>query len=68
MCANVSDPKVNSREIRSLLKAGAALGCDRLTILTNDVEKTETQSWFGLKAKIVYIPIWKWLLDAISLT
>ncbi len=66
--ADVSNPAVNNREIRSLLKAGAELRCNRLIILTDNVEKSETHGWFGLKGEIEYMPLWKWLLAGISLT
>jgi predicted AAA+ superfamily ATPase len=63
VCADISDPKVKARETRSLLKAGAALDCKRLIVITNDSETTELYQWFGLNAEIEFVPIWKWLLD-----
>jgi uncharacterized protein len=60
VCADIREPKVLSREIRSLLKAGAELQCNHLTIITLETEKTETHSWFGVKGEIEFIPFWKW--------
>ncbi|MCX6226540.1 MAG: ATP-binding protein [Bacteroidia bacterium] len=62
VCYNLSDPKVRDREVRSLLKAGTELKCNRLIVVTNDYEKTEKHSWFGASGEIEFIPLWKWLL------
>jgi predicted AAA+ superfamily ATPase len=62
VCYSFSELNVKEREIRSLLKAGAELKCDRLTIVTNDFEGTESHSWFGHSGDIEFIPLWKWLL------
>lgn len=32
-------------------------------VLTNDYEAEESTEWFGEKAKIKFIPLWKWLLE-----
>ncbi len=61
VCADIGSAEVNKREARALLKASKELKCDRLTIITIDIEKTEKHSWFGLKANIEYIPFEKWI-------
>ena len=32
-------------------------------IVTEDYESEEDSEWFGIKGKIRYIPLWKWLLE-----
>ncbi len=61
VCYNLSVPKVKEREIRSLLKAGNEFKCDRLIVITNDYQQTETHTWFGNSGIIEFIPMWKWL-------
>lgn len=63
VCRDISQPKTLHREIRALLKAGVELKCDNLFILNPGIEKTESAEWFGLKGKIKYQPILKWLTD-----
>ncbi|OPX62591.1 MULTISPECIES: ATP-binding protein [unclassified Methanoregula] len=61
VCADLSEPKTRSREIRALLKASRDLKCDNLLILSEQEEKTETSEWFGMTGTIRYVPLWKWL-------
>jgi predicted AAA+ superfamily ATPase len=63
VCYNVSNPDTKKREIRSLIKAKQALKCNELIVLTNNYAAEETAEWYGEKAKIKYIPLWKWLLQ-----
>ncbi len=63
VCLNAEDPRTKEREVRSLLKASAELGCQRLLVLTEKAEHEEQVSWFGLKGKIRFVPLWKWLAD-----
>lgn len=58
----LDNPETKEREIRSLLKASKELKCDKLTIVTEDYEAEENAEWRGIKGKIKYIPLWKWLL------
>lgn len=62
-CYDIQDNETKEREIRSLLKAGKELKCEKLTIITYDYEREEKKEWFGIKGTIKYIPIWKWLLN-----
>jgi predicted AAA+ superfamily ATPase len=61
-CYELND-ETKPREIRALLKAGKELKCDNLTIITYDYEGEETAEWYGIKSKIKYIPLWKWLIE-----
>ena len=57
-----SDEKTKEREVRALLKSSKALNCRDLLIITQDKEATEETEWYGIKGKIRFIPLWKWLL------
>jgi len=48
--------------LKSLLKSGEELKCNNLLIITEDTETEEKAEWFGDKATIKFIPLWKWLL------
>ena len=62
VCYDVSEEKTREREVRALLKASSELKCRSLTVLTGDHSAEEKAEWFGLKGKISFIPLWKWLL------
>jgi hypothetical protein len=61
VCADARDPKTEARELRALINASKALKCNELILLTDDVEKTVSADWFGVRRKILHIPLWKWL-------
>ena len=63
VCYNLEDIKTKEREIRALLKASKDLGCRNLIIVTEDEELEKEAKWFGIKRKIKFIPLWKWLLE-----
>lgn len=63
VCYNMTNLETKNREIRALIKAGKELRCNNLLIITETIEKEEKIEWFGDKAKIKYIPLWKWLLE-----
>ncbi|PIN85600.1 MAG: AAA family ATPase [Candidatus Diapherotrites archaeon CG11_big_fil_rev_8_21_14_0_20_37_9] len=63
VCYSLENSKTQEREIRALLKAGKELKCKNLTILNAELEKTENKEWFGIKGKIKFTPLWKWLLE-----
>ena len=54
--------EIDKREIRALLHAKKELNCDNLAVITDNYEGVEQISWFGIKAKITFTPLWKWLL------
>jgi predicted AAA+ superfamily ATPase len=58
VCYNLEDPDTKEREIKALLKASMELKCQDLLIITWDREEEER---IGDK-KVVYLPLWKWLL------
>jgi hypothetical protein len=62
VCYNLENSDTKSRELRSLLKAGEELKCKELLIITAEKEGEEEAEWFGIKSKIKFIPLWKWLL------
>lgn len=63
VCFNINNLETKNREIRALIKAGKELKCKNLLIITEDTESEEKTEWFGDKAKINFIPLWKWLLE-----
>ena len=63
VCFNMSDLETKNREIRALIKASKELKCNNLLIITEDTESEEKAEWFGDKATIRFIPLWKWLLE-----
>jgi len=60
---DLSDEKVKKREIRALLHASRELNCKELIVLTEDYEAEEEVEWFGLKGKVQFMPLWRWLLE-----
>ncbi|MBU4338813.1 ATP-binding protein [Patescibacteria group bacterium] len=62
VCYDVSDLAVQKREIRALILASKELKCGDLLIITNNYEAEKKEEWFGIKRKIKFIPLWKWLL------
>ena len=62
VCFNINNLETKNREIRALIKAGKELKCNNLLIITEDTEVEEKSEWFGDKAVIKFIPLWKWLL------
>lgn len=60
--ADLRDPKVRAREIRSLIKAGHELRCDNLLLLNPDEQGERRETWQGRSAIVRREPIWRWLL------
>ena len=63
VCYDISDLSTKEREIRALLKASKELKCKDLLVITQDYSGEEMAEWFGIKEKIKYMPLWKWLLE-----
>lgn len=63
VCCDLEDIKTKERETRALIKASKELKCKNLFVITEDYEANEEISWFGIKRKIKFIPLWKWLLS-----
>ena len=62
VCYNLENKETKDREIRALLKASAELKCRDLLIVNSNKEAEEEAEWFGIKGRIKFIPLWKWLL------
>ncbi len=63
VCYSLSNSETKNRGIRALLKAAKELKCKDLLVITSDKEGEEHIEWFGIKGKIKFIPLWKWLLE-----
>jgi len=63
VCYDITDPDTKKREIRALLKASKDLKCTRLLLINHDYSGEEEVEWFGIKRKVTFIPLWKWLLQ-----
>ena len=63
VCYDLTDQDTKKREIRAILKASKSLKCDDLIIINQDYFGEEEAEWFGIKRKVKFIPLWKWLLD-----
>lgn len=59
VCYNLSVMETKKREVAALIESADALKCGDLLIITADFEAEEK---IGGK-KIVYTPLWKWLLE-----
>lgn len=58
VCVDTDDFKTKEREALSLVKAAKELKCNKLEVVTLDYEKEERAQ----NKKILYIPLWKWLI------
>jgi len=63
VCYDASSPEAQEREVRALLRASRELKCKNLLVINYDREGTEAVKWFGMKGRIKYVPLWKWLLS-----
>lgn len=61
VCYDVDNLETKKREIRALISASKELKCKNLLIITRDKEMEKSFEWFGVKRKIKFIPLWKWL-------
>lgn len=57
VCCRLSDDRIRKREFRSILKASDELGCQNLTVITEDEDGTA--EWDGRTIRL--IPLWNWL-------
>lgn len=58
VCYDINDYETKKRELASLAKAGKAIGCDRLTVLTWDYKAEEKYSGESVNV----LPLWRWLI------
>jgi len=62
VCVSLENPRTRAREQRALLRAGKALRCEDLLILTESEEGEEDASWYGIKGRVRMVPMWRWAL------
>lgn len=62
VCYDSDNLAIKKREIRALILASRELKCKDLLVITDDCEAEKDEEWFGVKRKIKFIPLWKWLL------
>ncbi len=62
-CYTLEGEETRKRELRALLHASKHLKCKNLLVITDDYDAEETVSWFGIKRKIRFMPLWRWLLE-----
>jgi len=60
VCWNMQHAATRHREVRSLLQASKALGCDNLLILTAATDGEEPVEWFGTRRAIRLQPLSDW--------
>lgn len=63
VCFDIKNVKTKEREVRALLKAGEDTKCKNLLVITEDYEAEEKTEWFGIKGKVKFVPLWKWLIN-----
>jgi len=59
VCYELTEEDVKKREISALLSASKELKCENLTVITKDYQGEEKIK----NKKIVFLPLWKWLLS-----
>ncbi len=63
VCFDVQNIDTKKREIRALLKSSKELKCKSLFVITERYENEEDAEWFGIRRKVKFVPLWKWLLQ-----
>ncbi|MFH2106450.1 MAG: ATP-binding protein [Candidatus Micrarchaeota archaeon] len=63
VCYDLAETRTKERETRALLKASQELKCTNLFVITEKYEAEKEIEWFGIKGKIRYVPLWKFLLN-----
>ncbi len=62
VCYNINDETTRKRELRSLLHASKNLRCKNLLVITDNYDGEEEVEWWGLKRKVRFVQLWRWLL------
>lgn len=57
--------EIEKREVSSLIRASREFNCRNLLVITWDYEGEEEVESNGLKRRIKFIPLWKWLLQPV---
>lgn len=63
VCYDITDPDTKKREIKALLKASKDLKCNNLLVINQDYSGEEDAEWFGIKRKVIFMPLWRWILQ-----
>ncbi|MFW5846990.1 MAG: ATP-binding protein [Nanoarchaeota archaeon] len=63
VCYDMSNLDTKKRELKALVKASKELKCKNLVLISEDKSGEEEFEWFGIKRKIKFVPLWKWLLE-----
>jgi uncharacterized protein len=58
----INDADTLNREVRALIKSSEQLNCKNLYIINEFDDRKQTFEWFGTKAEIQFLPLWKFLL------
>jgi predicted AAA+ superfamily ATPase len=58
----IENEKTKNRELRSLITGSQAFECENLILITKELEMIEEFTWNGITKKIIFIPLWNWLL------
>jgi len=58
VCYSLENFSTRERELKALVKASKNLNCDNLLVITGNYEGKERVK----RKKVVFIPLWKWLL------
>ncbi len=66
VCFKIDEKETKNRELRALVKAGEELKCKDLIIVTEDLEGKEKVKWFGHKAVVRFVPLWKFCFKGLS--
>lgn len=59
---DLSNPKTINREKKSLIEAMEELSFNKGYIINSEIDEEEVIGQGESKRKIIYIPLWKWLL------
>ncbi|MBN2541353.1 ATP-binding protein [bacterium] len=62
VCYDIKNPGTWKREIGSLVQASKLLKCKNLLVITGEHENEEEVVCSGIKRKITFIPLWRWLV------
>jgi predicted AAA+ superfamily ATPase len=63
VCWDIQQASTKDREIRALVKGSKELHCEDLLVLTQNAGGREDVEWFGQRATVRFVPLWKWLLN-----
>lgn len=59
---DITEYRTKEREIKALLKASEELKCRDLLVITEDYEANEKITAKGKNYRVIFLPLWKWLL------